>query len=243
MVILGIGAGLTFPTLSGAAVGSVPGPRFAVATALNSVSRQLGAALGVAVLIAILGNPSPQQALHAFEHGWLFAGACFLVGSIVCLALVVRRTGAAGAIAGNERSAQRAVTKPHGSRRWSRLTPSCRASRNRRASAPRCAPQTVAEFLRIVPVFAGLSQKLLEEIAALARNVSLDQRGAGCSAQGDAADGVYVVRVGHLEVIAGGRRVRERSTRSRAAPCSASSRCSATPCAAPRCARCATASC
>ena len=59
MVILGIGAGLTFPTLSGAAVGSVPGPRFAVATSLNSVARQLGAALGVAILIAILGNARP----------------------------------------------------------------------------------------------------------------------------------------------------------------------------------------
>jgi NTE family protein len=75
MLILGVGAGLTFPTLSGAAVGSVPGPRFAVASSLNSVSRQLGAALGVAMLIAILGTPTPRQALHAFEHGWLFAAA------------------------------------------------------------------------------------------------------------------------------------------------------------------------
>ena len=56
MVILGVGAGLSFPTLSGAAVQSVPGPRFALATSLNAVARQVGAALGVAVLIAIVGN-------------------------------------------------------------------------------------------------------------------------------------------------------------------------------------------
>ena len=42
MVILGIGAGLSFPTLSGAAVESVPGPRFALATSLNAVARQVG---------------------------------------------------------------------------------------------------------------------------------------------------------------------------------------------------------
>ena len=45
LLILGVGAGLSFPTLSGAAVGSVPGTRFAVATSLNSVARQIGAAL------------------------------------------------------------------------------------------------------------------------------------------------------------------------------------------------------
>ena len=91
MLILGVGAGLTFPTLSGAAVGSVPGPRFAVATSLNSVARQVGAALGVAILIAIIGTPTPLQALHAFEHGWLFAGGCFLVGALACTALAVQR--------------------------------------------------------------------------------------------------------------------------------------------------------
>ena len=64
--VLGVGAGLTFPTLSGVAVGAMPGTRFAMATALNSVARQIGAALGVAALIAILGNPSPAQALTAY---------------------------------------------------------------------------------------------------------------------------------------------------------------------------------
>ncbi|HTR72371.1 MAG TPA: DHA2 family efflux MFS transporter permease subunit, partial [Solirubrobacteraceae bacterium] len=91
MIVLGVGAGLTFPTLSGAAVGSMPGPKFAVATSLNSVARQLGAALGVAVLIAIVGTPSPAGALAAFENGWTFAGACFVAGSMLCLALVIPR--------------------------------------------------------------------------------------------------------------------------------------------------------
>jgi NTE family protein len=94
MIVLGVGAGLTFPTLSGAAVGSMPGPKFAVATSLNSVARQLGAALGVAILIAIVGTPTPAGALAAFENGWTFAGFCFVAGAFLCLALAIpRRTG------------------------------------------------------------------------------------------------------------------------------------------------------
>ena len=35
--MLGIGAGITFPVVGGAAVAAVPGGRFATATGLNSV--------------------------------------------------------------------------------------------------------------------------------------------------------------------------------------------------------------
>jgi NTE family protein len=199
MVILGIGAGLSFPTLSGAAVGSVPGPRFAVATALNSVARQLGAALGVAVLIAIVGNPSPLDALHAFEHGWVFAGACFLFGAAACLALVVggpdeavesERHGVAdSALVGGQQAFAPGAEFPE--------LPSLAESDGERAAV---ASQTVAEFLCNVPVFAELSREMREEIAGLATNVSL-AREQWLFHEGDPADGVYVVRVGHLEVI------------------------------------------
>ena len=63
-------------------------------------------------------------------------------------------------------------------------------------------PQTLGEFLRNVPVFAGLSEGMLEEIAALARTVSLGH-GEWLFRQGDPADGVYILRVGHLEVLQG----------------------------------------
>jgi hypothetical protein len=43
------------------------------------MARQLGIALGVAILIAIFGHPSPQDALAHFHNGWWFiAGAGFL---------------------------------------------------------------------------------------------------------------------------------------------------------------------
>jgi NTE family protein len=200
MVILGVGAGLSFPTLSGAAVGSVPGPRFAVATSLNSVARQLGAALGVAVLTAILGNPSPLQALHAFQHGWLFAGGCFLAGSLACLGLVVARPEDA-ALPGAPPSP--GDTAPAGElaegAAW-RALPSLAESAGAHADTE---PQSTAEFLRNVPVFAGLAPRMLEHVAALASEVGL-ARGEFLFRQGEPADGVYVVRVGHLEVLQDG---------------------------------------
>jgi NTE family protein len=196
MLILGLGAGLTFPTLSGAAVGSVPGPRFAVATALNSVSRQLGAALGVAVLIAILGTPSPAQALHAFQHGWLFAGACFLVGAFVCIGLVVKRP-----VASVEPQQSRSV-EFSGDTAFEEDTIGLELASLAESDGERAdvAPQTVAEFLLNVPVFAPLSQSMREQIASLASNVSLP-RGEWLFREDEPADAVYVVRVGHLEVI------------------------------------------
>ena len=110
----GSGAGLTFPAVSGAAVMSVPGERFALASALNAVSRQVGAALGVAALVAILGGaarrrarsppsgtPGPSPAL------------CLLAGGAMCLPLSLRASAArratpepaepAGAVAGGSK--------------------------------------------------------------------------------------------------------------------------------------------
>ncbi len=195
MVILGIGAGLSFPTLSGAAVGSVPGPRFAVATSLNSVARQLGAAIGVAILIAIVGNPGRLQALHAFEHGWWFAGACFLTGSVACLGLVVKRAEEAPAGVGVALQAPEAPESAEGL--MEAELPSLTDTQGERAQGE---PQSVAEFLRNVPVFAGLSEQMLEEIAGIADSVRLE-RGQWLFREGEEADGVYVVRVGHLEVV------------------------------------------
>jgi CRP-like cAMP-binding protein len=196
MLILGLGAGLTFPTLSAAAVSSVPGPRFAIATSLSSVSRQLGAALGVAALIAIIGTPSAAQALHAFEHGWLFAGGCFLAGAVACLVLVVKGAGSDSLpqppmeLVAVEPSA---TATPAAAKQLPRLV----ESEGERAEV---APQSVAEFLRNVPVFAALSPAMREELAGLARSIRLAGQ-QWLFREGEDADGVYVVRVGHLEVI------------------------------------------
>jgi EmrB/QacA subfamily drug resistance transporter len=68
----GAGVGLVLPTLSAAATGPLPAARFATGTAVLGMSRQLGSALGVAVLVAIVGHPTAATVLDGFRNGWTF---------------------------------------------------------------------------------------------------------------------------------------------------------------------------
>src|SRR5215475_8477386 len=85
MVLLGIGAGTLFPNLSGAAVASAPGENFATATGMNSVARQVGAALGVAIAVAIIGTPTPATADAVFHDAWMFGAVCLFAAALGCL--------------------------------------------------------------------------------------------------------------------------------------------------------------
>ena len=85
MVMLGIGAGTLFPNLSGTAVASAPGESFAAATGMNSVARQVGAALGVAIVVAIIGTPTSATAYAVFHHAWAFGAVCLCVAGLGCL--------------------------------------------------------------------------------------------------------------------------------------------------------------
>ncbi len=93
MVGLGLGAGISFPLIGAAAVAGAPDGRFATATALNSVSRQLGAVLGVALLVAIVGTPTRATLFAAFDRGWLFAAVCIGTACAGCLLLGRLRPG------------------------------------------------------------------------------------------------------------------------------------------------------
>lgn len=83
-LLVGLGIGLTFPVLSAAAVSSLPSDRFGVGSAVNQTARQVGGAIGIAILVAILGKPAtPSEALAAFERLWCYAaGMAALSGSI-----------------------------------------------------------------------------------------------------------------------------------------------------------------
>jgi MFS family permease len=78
-VLSGIGVGLMLPSLGGAATAPLPPERFATGSALYVMSRQIGIALGVAGLVAILGVSTGQGAVQAFHHAWIFMIACALV--------------------------------------------------------------------------------------------------------------------------------------------------------------------
>jgi NTE family protein len=76
LLLVGIGIGLAFPVLGATAVSGLPVERFAVGSAINQTCRQIGGALGVAVLVALLGKPTtPSGGLAAFDHLWIFSAS------------------------------------------------------------------------------------------------------------------------------------------------------------------------
>jgi hypothetical protein len=91
MVIGGAGVGLVIPSMFSAATSTLPPERFATGTAVTSMSRQIGIALGVAILVAILGTPG-AGAVDRFAEGWGFQAGVALAASLAFAALpAVRR--------------------------------------------------------------------------------------------------------------------------------------------------------
>ena len=86
-VLSGIGVGATLPLLGSAALAAVPGGRYATASAVVSSARQLGGVLGIALLVVILGDPTPATAVAAFHDGWVLSIVAFLVVAVVALPL------------------------------------------------------------------------------------------------------------------------------------------------------------
>jgi EmrB/QacA subfamily drug resistance transporter len=70
MLVTGVGVGLTLPSLMSTAASSLPPQSFATGSAVVNMLRQVGFAVGVAMLVAVLGNPAGAAALTAFRHGW-----------------------------------------------------------------------------------------------------------------------------------------------------------------------------
>ena len=86
--LTGIGIGLAFPTLGSAAVRDIPDDRFATASAVNAAFRQIGAVLGTALLITIVGDPlTLADTLASADRAYLFAALAGLLGGAITLAL------------------------------------------------------------------------------------------------------------------------------------------------------------
>jgi MFS family permease len=85
MLVGGAGVGLVIPTLTGAGAASLPPERFATGIAVLTMGRQIGAALGVAVLVAVLGPAATSAA--DFDGAWLIVLAGALSAGAVLLAL------------------------------------------------------------------------------------------------------------------------------------------------------------
>jgi NTE family protein len=98
--LTGIGIGLAFPTLGAVAVRDIPDDRFATGSAVNAAFRQIGAVLGTALLITIVGDPTTlAESLASADRAYLMAAIAGLISGLVTLALGASRRAAVSATA------------------------------------------------------------------------------------------------------------------------------------------------
>ncbi|MFX8957451.1 MFS transporter, partial [Acinetobacter baumannii] len=55
LLLSGTSVGLVLPSLSGAAVNKLPAAHYAVGSAVNQATRQIGSVIGVAITVLLLG--------------------------------------------------------------------------------------------------------------------------------------------------------------------------------------------
>lgn len=85
MAIGGAGVGLVIPTLTGAGAASLAPERFATGAAVLTMGRQVGAALGISVLVAVLGTTATTAA--DFHSAWLISLAGGATAALLLAAL------------------------------------------------------------------------------------------------------------------------------------------------------------
>ncbi|WP_191908024.1 MDR family MFS transporter/patatin-like phospholipase family protein [Nocardioides cynanchi] len=190
-IISGIGVGATLPLLGSAALAAVPGGRYATASAVVSSARQLGGVLGIAILVVILGNPTPATAVTAFHHGWVLSICAFLAVAVVSLPLGKLGRVDEPASSDDERPASVHAPLPV-------------------AGGPVRALASASDStdLSDVPLLAALPPDARGRLEEAARLVPVPA-GTWLMETGDPAGSAYVVRRGRLEVAVDGRLVRE----------------------------------
>jgi NTE family protein len=180
-VLSGLGVGATLPILAAAALAAVPGGRYATASAVVSSTRQLGAVLGVALLVVIVGTPATAAAAAAaFRDGWILSIVCFAVAAVGSLFL--RRTAPTDV----------------------QETPAPAPADVRVGGLVTAAAPAISRS----PVLANLRRTTRTRLLDGGEEIVLPG-GRWLFRQGDPTDGLYVVRSGRLDVLSDDRLVRE----------------------------------
>jgi len=95
LLLSGIGVGMLIPSLSGAAVSGLPSQHFAVGSAVNQATRQIGAVLGVAIVVLLVGHAGVQRA--DFAPVYMVHVGLALLTALLCLPVNTRPAPVAGA--------------------------------------------------------------------------------------------------------------------------------------------------
>jgi hypothetical protein len=86
LLLTGAGVGMALPALLSSATIGLPAARYATGSAVVNTSRQLGAAVGVAALVAVVGNPVGRVAFdQAARRGWTRVAVAALLATGVAL--------------------------------------------------------------------------------------------------------------------------------------------------------------
>jgi NTE family protein len=189
-LLSGIGVGATLPLLGSASLAAVPGGRYATASAVNSSARQLGGVLGIAILVVVLGDPTPETAVAAFRNGWVLSIVAFLVVALVAIPL--GRIRSSSDEEGVEDTRPPVVYTPNPPADW---------------QVSHAVPATASD-LGDVPLVAAMPEESRRRLEQACHLVEVPA-GQDLVVEGGPAGSAYVVRQGRLEVFVGGRRIRE----------------------------------
>ncbi|WAL69488.1 MFS transporter [Amycolatopsis cynarae] len=93
LVVMGLGTGLVFPAMTAAALTGVEPARHGIAGAVNVTAQQIGASVGVAVLVAV--SATSTAVLPGYHRAYLTAaGACLLAAVGLGLSRISGRSAA-----------------------------------------------------------------------------------------------------------------------------------------------------
>lgn len=193
-LLQGLGVGATLPLLGSAALARVPkGGSYATASAVVSSCRQLGAVIGIALLVVLIGTPARGEAAEALRRGWAMAAVCFV--AVAVGALFLGRTG-------------QVATAPVVAKPPPKVEPRSRATAVARHEQVLAVDHRDEDLLESLPLFAGLDADALADLRASAEEVDLTA-GSYLFHEGDAADSLYVVCHGRLQAVQQGVAIRD----------------------------------
>ena len=86
-ILTGMGVGFSFAAWGSAAVAELPGSQFATGSAVLACLRQIGAVLGIAILVAVLDAAPAADPLSGFTNAWTLMAIAALLVAVLALAL------------------------------------------------------------------------------------------------------------------------------------------------------------
>lgn len=107
-IYTGVGVGLCISTISSAATAFLPRAQFAMGSALNNTIRQIGAALGIALVSSILLTAATSnKPIQGFHRSWTVTSVVILLSGLAMLVLFRKPTSAQVQAAGSLLTSER----------------------------------------------------------------------------------------------------------------------------------------